>query len=97
MMRINDDVEEIFSRINVMLQRNDFGDLDLILELRDELFGSIADAMASQLRRIRDKTTSTKTNMLFLAILSETKTIVLQSRNLVKSQRYFLQHQTRQQ
>ena len=35
--------------------------------------------------------------MLFLAILSETKTIVLQSRNLVKSQRYFLQHQTRQQ
>lgn len=97
LMRINDDVEEIFSRINVMLQRNDFGDLDLILELRDELFGSIADAMASQLRRIRDKTTSTKTNMLFLAILSETKTIVLQSRNLVKSQRYFLQHQTRQQ
>ena len=96
LMKINDDVEEIFSRINVMLQRNDFGDLDLILELRDELFGSIADAMASQLRRIRDKTTSTKTNMLFLAILSETKTIVLQSRNLVKSQRYFLQHQTRQ-
>ena len=96
LMKINDDVEEIFSRINVMLQRNDFGDLDLILELRDELFGSIAEAMASQLRRIRDKTTSTKTNMLFLAILSETKTIVLQSRNLVKSQRYFLQHQTRQ-
>ena len=96
LMKINDDVEEIFSRINVMLQRNDFGDLDLILELRDELFGSIADAMAGQLRRIRDKTTSTKTNMLFLAILSETKTIVLQSRNLVKSQRYFLQHQTRQ-
>ena len=31
--------------------------------------------------------------MLYLTILSETKNMVLQSRNLLKSQQYFLQHQ----
>ena len=47
---------------------------------------------AKLLRRIRTRKTSTKANILYLNILSETKTIVLQSRNLVKSQRYFLKH-----
>ena len=96
LMKINDEVETIFSRMNVMLQRNDYADFDAIMELRDELFESIAEAIANQLRRIRTRKTSTKANMLYLNILSETKTIVLQSRNLVKSQRYFLEHKTRQ-
>ena len=75
-----------------MLQRNDFGDLDLIMELRDQLFENISEATANQLLRIKHKETSTKASMLYLTILNETKTLVLHSRNLVKSQRYFLEH-----
>lgn len=96
LMHINDEVETIFARMNTMLQHNDYADFDAIVELRDELFESISEAIANQLRRIRTRKTSTKTNILYLNILSETKTIVLQSRNLVKSQRYFLEHKTRQ-
>lgn len=92
LMKINDDVETIFSRINVMLQNNDFADIELILELRDELFESIADAIKHQLKRIKNKESSTKASLLYLTILNETKTMVLQARNLVKSQRYFLEH-----
>lgn len=92
LMKINDDVEQIFFHINIMLQRNDFGDLDLIMELRDQLFESISEATANQLLRIKHKETSTKASMLYLTILNETKTLVLHSRNLVKSQRYFLEH-----
>jgi hypothetical protein len=92
LMKINDDVETIFSRINVMLRNNDFADIELILELRDELFESIAEAVKRQLRRIRGKESSTKASLLYLTILNETKTMVLQARNLVKSQRYFLEH-----
>ncbi len=92
LMHINDDVEQIFSHINIMLQRNDFGDLDLIMELRDQLFENISEATANQLLRIKHKETSTKASMLYLTILNETKTLVLHSRNLVKSQRYFLEH-----
>ena len=93
-LKINDEVETIFTRINVMLRNNDFADIDLILELRDELFESIADAIKRQLKRIKNKQSSTKASLLYLTILNETKTMVLQARNLVKSQRYFLEHKT---
>ncbi|MDE6861854.1 MAG: inorganic phosphate transporter, partial [Alistipes sp.] len=59
LMKINDDVEQIFSHVNIMLQRNDFGDLDLIMEMRDQLFESISEATANQLLRIKHKETST--------------------------------------
>ena len=94
LMKINDEVETIFTRINVMLRNNDFADIDLILELRDELFESIADAIKRQLKRIKNKQSSTKASLLYLTILNETKTMVLQARNLVNSQRYFLEHKT---
>ena len=94
LMKINDEVETIFTRINVMLRNNDFADIDLILELRDELFESIADAIKRQLKRIKGQQSSTKASLLYLTILNETKTMVLQARNLVKSQRYFLEHKT---
>ena len=94
LMKINDDVETIFTRINVMLRNNDFADIELILELRDELFESIAEAIKRQLKRIKNKQSSTKASLLYLTILNETKTMVLQARNLVKSQRYFLEHKT---
>lgn len=97
LMKINDEVEIIFSRMNAMLKSNDYADFDTIIELCDELFESISGAIANQLCHIRTRETSTKANMLYLNILSETKTIVLQSLNLVKSQRYFLEHKTRQQ
>ncbi len=35
---------------------------------------------------------STRASVLYLTILNETKTMVLQARNLLKSQRYFLEH-----
>ncbi len=47
--------------------------------MRDELFVTIDDAVKSQLRRIQNKATSTKASMLYLTILNETKTMVLQS------------------
>ncbi len=92
LMRINDEVEAIYRRINGMLKSNDFSDIDRVLDQRDRLFESIAEAVKRQLKRIKNKETSTRSSMLYLNILNETKTLVLQSRNLLKSQRYFLDH-----
>lgn len=91
LMRVNDDVEAIFDKINEMLRRKDFSDLDRILEMRDRLFDTIVEAIKNQLRRITtDAAASTKSSVLYLTVLSETKTMVLQARNLLKSQRHFL-------
>ena len=90
---INNSVSELYTRINDMLQANDFAQIDLVLAMRDELFDLLAQAIKNQLRRIQNNSTSTKASMLYLTILNETKTMVLQSRNLLKSQKYFVEAQ----
>lgn len=93
LMRVNDQVEAIFDKINDMLRTKDFSDLDMVLEMRDKLFETIVEAIKSQLRRINgDETVSTRASVLYLTILNETKTMILQARNLLKSQHYFLEH-----
>ncbi len=92
LMAINDDVEEINRSINTMLRSGDFTELESVLEMRDDLFGRISEAMLAELSRIDAQKTNTRASMLYLTILSETKNMVLQSRNLLKSQEYFLKH-----
>lgn len=94
LMSINDDVEAIYRHINVMLREGDFSDIEMVLSLRDQLFESIAEAIKSELNRINEARSNTKASMLYLTILTETKNMILQSRNLLKSQQYFLKHRT---
>ena len=92
LMEINNAVAKIYERINDMLKSNDFTDIEQVLRMRDSLFEQIADAIKHQLKRIKAKASSTKASMLYLNILTETKTMVLQSRNLLKSQKYFIEN-----
>ena len=87
---VNDGVDNIFNKVNEMLRDKDFSDIDEVLVMRDNLFTVIADAIKHQIKRLKEEQTSTKASMLYLNILNETKTMVLQSRNLIKSQAYFL-------
>ncbi|MDO4758655.1 MAG: inorganic phosphate transporter [Rikenellaceae bacterium] len=92
LMAINDGVEEINRSINRMLVEGDFTELESVLEMRDDLFGRISDTMIAELSRIDRQETGTRASMLYLTILSETKNMVLQSRNLLKVQEYFQKH-----
>jgi len=92
LMHINDEVESIYRQIEVMLRIGDFSDIDRVLNMRDNLFETIAAAIKSELERINRTQSSTKASMLYLTILNETKNMILQSRNLLKSQRYFVEH-----
>lgn len=92
LMHINDDVAEIYGSINRMITDNDFGDIDVVLTMRDNLFERIATTTKSELVRINAGEGNTKASMFYLTVLSETKAMVLQARNLLKAQRYFLEH-----
>ena len=96
LMAINDDVEVINRSINRMLREGDFSELESVLSMRDDLFERISEAMLAELSRIDASKTNTCASMLYLTILSETKNMVLQSRNLLKSQEYFLKHREQQ-
>ena len=92
LMAINDDVESIYRQINTMLRTGDFSDIEMVLTMRDQLFETIADKIKTELTRINEARSNTKASMLYLTILNETKNMVLQSRNLLKSQQYLLRH-----
>ena len=89
--RINDHVEEIFGEINNMLLTRSFENMEKVLNMRDEMFNLIDEVMQNQLRRLRDTGGSSSANMLFFNILTETKTMVLHSRNIMKSLEHFIQ------
>lgn len=88
--RINDRVEEIFGEINNMLLTRSFENMDKVLNMRDEMFDLIDEVMQNQLRRLRDTGGSSSANMLFFNILTETKTMILHSRNIMKSLEHFI-------
>lgn len=92
---INDEVENIFNAVNDMLREKDFSKLNDVLIMRDRLFDTIAECIKNQIRRLKTQEGSTKASALFMNILSETKVIVLQSRNLLKSEAYFLNKMSR--
>ncbi len=91
LISINSDMDIIYSRIIYMVTNNDYNDIDNVLDMRDELFRRIADLTKSELARISNGESNSKSGMLYMGILGETKTLVLQSRNLLKSQRRFME------
>ena len=93
LMSINGDVDVIYSRILYMMSRGNFDDIDSVLDMRDELFDRIAASTKAELARITDGESNARSGMLYLNILSETKTMVLQSRNLLKSHRRFMEQE----
>ena len=88
--RVNDQVSRIYLHTNEMLRTSHFEELDEILRMRDELFDTLAAAIKSQIKRVKAKASTTRSSILYLTIINETKTMVLQSRNLLKAQKYFV-------
>lgn len=88
--KVNNEVSAIYAKINDMLLSNDFSKLDEILKMRDDLFETLAAAIKSQIKRVKKNSTTTRSSVLYLTIINETKTMVLQTRNLLKSQKYFI-------
>jgi len=95
LISVNSDVDIIYKRILYMLTSGDYNDIDHVLDMRDALFTRIAELTKIELGRIHEGSSNSKSGMLYLNILAETKTMVLQSRNLLKSQRHYMEQQNR--
>lgn len=89
---INDQVMGIYNMINDMMKNKDFSDIDKVLVQRDMVFDIFAQAIKRQVKRVIDNNTSSRGSILYLAIINETKTMLLQSRNLLKSLKDFTIH-----
>lgn len=89
LQNINNQVMDVYTKINHMLKTNDYSNIDSILIQRDRIFDIFAEAIKKQVKRVIDNDSSARGSILYLAIINETKTMLLQSRNLLKSQKDF--------
>ncbi len=81
----------VFDRVNHMLEINDYSHIDEIMELRDNIFVEFAEATKRQIKRNNENKNTTRSSVLYLNMLTEDKIMVLQIRNLLKSQKYFME------
>jgi len=87
---INKAVSSVYESIVDMLRTSNFGNFEQTLAERDNLFDLFVENIKSQIKRIKSNESTTRNSILFLDIVNETKTMLLQARNMMRAQRLFL-------
>jgi Na+/phosphate symporter len=88
--KLNREVSEVYEGLARMLRTSDYTDFERILAKRDAIFDLFVENIKSQIKRVKSKESSTRNSMLFIDIVNETKTMLLQSRNMMRAQRLFV-------
>jgi len=84
---ILDTVNAIYSDFIVMLDAKDYSRFDDLMKKREILDEVYFSSTENQVTRAKGNMNGMRNTILFLNIISETRTLILQSRNLMKSQR----------
>jgi Na+/phosphate symporter len=88
--KLNKEVSEVYTSIVTMLRTSDYSDFEQVLKKRDAIFDLFVENIKSQIKRVKSKESSTRNSMLYFDIVNETKTMLLQSRNMMRAQRLFM-------
>ena len=80
-------VSSIYKEFLTMLETKDYSNFEELMQKREMLIEIYADTTKHQIQRVKANQSGTRSSVLFLNIVTETKTLILQSRNLMKSQR----------
>lgn len=86
---LKDDITLLFSGVTRIIETNAFEDLKDILNHQQEILDDLNKLRKTQIKRIKDAKTGTKNSILYLGLLNEIKNLILQTINLLKSQRDF--------
>lgn len=86
---INELYEDVKSVAANTPQILDDAEFDIVKDRQEKLLKYITEIRKKQIRRIKKNTVGTRNSVLFLSILNETKSLVLQTGNVVKSLRDF--------
>lgn len=92
---VNARMNEVFERVDAMLVSNNFTELDKVIEMRDKIFEDFAIAIKNQIKRNTENKNTTRSSVLYLNILTEDKIMILQMRNMLKAQKYFVENESK--
>mgnify|MGYP002348225260 CR=1 FL=1 len=79
-----------FNLARQIVREEKFSAIDELVALRLKIFETIYNIEKDQVRRIKDKEVNTRNSLLFFKALAETKNLLLQAVNLLKSHRDFI-------
>ncbi len=82
-------IREFVRQVNQIINDNDTNQIPEVIEKQSRILKFIDTSRKKQVKRIKANEVGTRNSMLFLGILSESKNLMLQSVNLLKSYRDF--------
>lgn len=82
-------IREFVRQVNQIINNNDTNQIPEVIEKQSRILKFIDTSRKKQVKRIKANEVGTRNSMLFLGILSESKNLMLQSVNLLKSYRDF--------
>ena len=88
--QLNTRIARLYREILTCINEQRYAELDDILDLQADLIKSIDQVNKKQLKRIKNQEAGTKNSLMYLGILSEMKSIIFYTINLLKSQRDFI-------
>lgn len=80
---------EVYVGYIKMEKTNDYSNFDQVLNLRLTILDLYAKMTKRQIKRVKDGVSSTRSSILFLNLVNESKIVTLQSGNLMKTHRNF--------
>jgi hypothetical protein len=87
---LKDNVTDLFNLIIETINTNNFSNIPNLIEKQADILKNISEGRKSQIKRIKKDEAGTRNSILYLGILNEIKNFLLQSINLVKAQRDFI-------
>ena len=82
-------LSEVYTGYAAMEKTGDYARFNLVTSLRESILDLIPKMTKRQIKRVKEGESSTRSSILFLNIVNESKIITLQSSNLMKSHRNF--------
>lgn len=86
-------ISELFNSIIETIDKNEFSNIPDLIEKQQDILDILKTGRKNQIKRIKKDEAGTRNSILYLGILNEIKNFLLQSINLVKSQRDFVEYQ----
>ena len=82
-------LEDGYNDFKKMAVNDDYSNYDVVVSLRDAILSLNSKMTKRQIKRVKESESSTRSSILFLNVVNESKIITLQSSNLMKSYRHF--------
>jgi len=80
---INRDLSAIFAHITVVFEKNEFDDIELLIQQKKELLDTVSKLVEKQIERIRTTDMGQQNTKLYFGLLLETKDMIAEEINLL--------------